>query len=193
MAVGSPEFADDVAQGADPRGLRAVPGCARSAGRRVVARPRGLRQDEERDRAQVAVLHHATQDGRRVEIGEVEVEQHELRARRVGERRLPAAGTPAPPRPFRRRGSRIAASRAREPAAPRGRTAGCRRPGAPAPGRCRPLEVRAAADSRYVRARPTGGAGAAAPSSSPSCAEPASRSAARAGRVPSGHPVRQSE
>src|SRR5690242_5681365 len=77
MAVGSPEFADDVAQGADPRGLCAVPGCSRGAGRRVVARPRGLRQDEEGDRTQVAVFHYATQDGRRVEIGEVEVEQHE--------------------------------------------------------------------------------------------------------------------
>ena len=117
----------------------------------------GLRQDEEGNRAQVAVF-DATQDRRRVDVGEVEVEDDERRPRYVAERRLPTeereglgrratvwmanAGTPV-------RGS----------AAPRGRSAGCRRRRAPAPERCRPLALRAAADSRYVRARPTGGVG----------------------------------
>src|SRR5262249_60660496 len=85
MAVRSPEFADDVAQGTDARRFCTIVGCTRGACGRVIVGPRGLRQDEERDRPQVVVLHRATQHGRCVEIGQVEIEQDEMRPWRVGE------------------------------------------------------------------------------------------------------------
>src|SRR5581483_3657299 len=89
MAMLLPECDHRVPESVDPGRLHEESPRTGRAGGGCVLLPVRLRQDEDRNGAQRFALPEPAEDGRRVHVGQVEIEDDEGRPRRVHERRPP--------------------------------------------------------------------------------------------------------